>query len=121
MMKQLAGKLHTDAPTMYGNTWGEILDTVKSEPNKVIHSMEDPVAKEPGLKILRGNISPAGAIVRPTAVYEEVMYIKGAAKVYECDQDAYKAIMAGEIVAGDILVIRYEGCKGCLLYTSRCV
>lgn len=53
--------------------------------------MEDPVAKEPGLKILRGNISPAGAIVRPTAVYEEVMYIKGAAKVYECDQDAYKA------------------------------
>lgn len=112
VMKQLAGKLHTDAPTMYGNTWGEILDTVKSEPNKVIHSMEDPVAKEPGLKILRGNISPAGAIVRPTAVYEEVMYIKGAAKVYECDQDAYKAIMAGEIVAGDILVIRYEGCKG---------
>lgn len=55
---------------------------------------------------MRGNISPAGAIVRPTAVYEEVKYIKGAAKVYECDQDAYKAIMAGEIVAGDILVIR---------------
>ena len=88
------------------------INAVKSEPNKVIHSMEDPVAKEPGLKILRGNISPAGAIVRPTAVYEEVKYIKGAAKVYECDQDAYKAIMAGEIVAGDILVIRYEGCKG---------
>ena len=61
---------------------------------------------------MRGNISPAGAIVRPTAVYEEVKYIKGAAKVYECDQDAYRAIMAGEIVAGDILVIRYEGCKG---------
>ena len=85
---------------------------MKSAPNKVIHSLEDPVAKEPGLKIMRGNISPAGAIVRPTAVYEELKYIKGAAKVYECDQDAYKAIMAGEIVAGDILVIRYEGCKG---------
>ena len=113
VMKQLAGKIHTDAPTIYGDTtWGELLDSVKSAPNKVIHSLEDPVAKEPGLKIMRGNISPAGAIVRPTAVYEEVKYIKGAAKVYECDQDAYRAIMAGEIVAGDILVIRYEGCKG---------
>ena len=110
VMKQLAGKIHTDAPTIYGDTtWGELLDSVKSAPNKVIHSLEDPVAKEPGLKIMRGNISPAGAIVRPTA---EVKYIKGAAKVYECDQDAYRAIMAGEIVAGDILVIRYEGCKG---------
>ncbi len=112
VMKQLESKLHTDAPTIYGNTWGELLETVKGESNKVIHSLEDPVAKEPGLKILRGNISPAGAIVRPTAVYEEVKYIKGVAKVYECDQDAYKAIMNGEIVPGDILVIRYEGCKG---------
>ena len=104
VMKQLAGKIHTDAPTIYGDTtWGELLDSVKSAPNKVIHSLEDPVAKEPGLKIMRGNISPAGAIVRPTAVYEEVKYIKGAAKVYECDQDAYKAIMAGEIVAGTFL------------------
>ncbi len=112
IMKQLESKLHTDAPTIYGNTWGEILETVKAETNKVIHSLDNPVAKEPGLKILRGNISPAGAIVRPTAVFEEVMYIKGKAKVFEGDQPAYDAIMAGEIVPGDIIVIRYEGCKG---------
>lgn len=112
VMKMLESKLHTGAPTMYGNTWKDILDTVTAKENKVIHSLENPVAKEPGLKILRGNISPAGAIVRPTAVFEEVKYIKGAAKVFEGDQPAYEAIIAGEIVPGDIIVIRYEGCKG---------
>lgn len=112
VMKMLESKLHTDAPTMYGNTWKELLDSVTAKENKVIHSLENPVAKEPGLKILRGNISPAGAIVRPTAVFEEVKYIKGAAKVFDGDQPAYEAIMSGEIVAGDIIVIRYEGCKG---------
>ena len=60
---------------------------------------------------MRGNISPAGAIVRPTAVYEEVKYIKGAAKVYECDQDAYRAIMAGEIVAGTFLLSAMKAVK----------
>lgn len=112
VMKMLESKLHTDAPTMYGNTWKDILDTVTAKENEVIHSLENPVVKEPGLKILRGNISPAGAIVRPTAVFEEVKYIKGAAKVFEGDQPAYEAIMAGEIIPGDIIVVRYEGCKG---------
>lgn len=112
VMKQLESKIHTDVPTIYGNTWKDILDTVEPQTNEVIHSLEKPVAKEPGLKILRGNISPNGAIVRPTAVFEEVKYIKGKAKVFEGDQPAYDAIMAGEIIPGDIIVIRYEGCKG---------
>lgn len=53
-MKMLESKLHTDAPTMYGNTWKDILETVTAKENKVIHSLENPVAKEPGLKILKG-------------------------------------------------------------------
>lgn len=112
VMKMLEKKLHTDAPTMYGNTWQDILDTVVPRENEVIRSLDNPVAEEPGLKILHGNISPEGAIVRPTAVFEEVKYIKGAAKVFEGDQPAYEAIMSGKIVPGDIIVIRYEGCKG---------
>lgn len=112
VMKMLESRIHTDAPTMYGNTWKDILKTVTAKENEVIHSLDNPVAEEPGLKILRGNISPEGAIVRPTAVFEEVKYIKGAAKVFEGDRPAYEAIMAGEIVPGDIIVIRYEGCKG---------
>ena len=112
VMKMLEGKLHMDAPTMYGNTWADVLEKTDATPNEVIHSLEDPVAKEPGLKILWGNISPKGAIVRPTAVFEEVKYLKGKAKVFEGDREAYEAIMAGKIVPGDIMVIRYEGCKG---------
>lgn len=112
VMKQLESKLYTDVPGMYGNTWKEMLSKVTPQENKVIHSLEQPLFKEPGLKILRGNLSPNGAIVRPTAVYEEVKYLKGKAKVFDGDRPAFEAIQAGEIVPGDIIVIRYEGCKG---------
>lgn len=112
VMKMLESKLYTDVPSMYGNTWADMLSRVKARENKVIHSLEKPLFNEPGLKILRGNLSPNGAIVRPTAVYDEVKYMKGKAKVFEGDRPAFEAIMAGEIVPGDIIVIRYEGCKG---------
>ena len=112
VMKMLESKLYTDVPSMYGNTWADMLSRVKAQENKVIHSLEKPLFNEPGLKILRGNLSPNGAIVRPTAVYDEVKYMKGKAKVFEGDRPAFEAIMAGEIVPGDIIVIRYEGCKG---------
>ena len=112
VMKMLESKLFTDVPSMYGNTWKDMLAKVTPQENKVIHSMERPLFNEPGLKILRGNLSPNGAIVRPTAVYEEVKYMKGKAKVFEGDRAAFEAIQAGDIVPGDIIVIRYEGCKG---------
>ena len=112
VMKQLESKLFTDVPGMYGITWKEMLSKVTPRENQVIHSLEKPLFNEPGLKILRGNLSPNGAIVRPTAVYEEVKYLKGKAKVFDGDRPAFDAIQAGEIVPGDIIVIRYEGCKG---------
>ena len=112
VMKQLESRLFTDAPGMYGVAWKEMLSKVTPQENKVIHSLEKPLFNEPGLKILRGNLSPGGAIVRPTAVYEEVKYMKGKAKVFDGDREAFDAIQAGEIVPGDIIVIRYEGCKG---------
>ena len=112
VMKQLESRLFADAPGMYGVTWKEMLSKVTPQENKVIHSLEKPLFNEPGLKILRGNLSPGGAIVRPTAVYEEVKYMKGKAKVFDGDREAFDAIQAGEIVPGDIIVIRYEGCKG---------
>ena len=112
VMKQLESRLYTDVPGMYGTTWKEMLSKVTARENKVIHSLEKPLFNEPGLKILRGNLSPNGAIVRPTAVYEEVKYLRGKAKVFDGDRPAFEAIQAGEIVPGDIIVIRYEGCKG---------
>ena len=112
VMKQLESRLFTDVPGMYGATWREMLSKVIPQENKVIHSLEKPLFHEPGLKILRGNLSPNGAIVRPTAVYKEVKYMKGKAKVFDGDRAAFEAIQAGGVVPGDILVIRYEGCKG---------
>lgn len=112
VMKMLESRLFTDAPMMNGGTWGEYLSGVKAQPNEVIHTLEKPLFHEPGLKILRGNLSPNGAIVRPTAVPDSVKYMKGKAKVFDGDRSAFEAIEAGEIVPGDIIVIRYEGCKG---------
>ena len=112
VMKMLENKLYTDVRSMYGNTWKDMLAVVKPQENKVIHSLERPLFQEPRLKILRGNLSPNGAIVRPTAVYDEIKHVKGKAKVFEGDRQAFEAIQAGEIVPGDIIVIRYEGCKG---------
>lgn len=112
VMKMLESKLFTDAPMMTGYKWKEYLGKVTAQANEVIHTLEEPLFNEPGLKILRGNLSPNGAIVRPTAVPEEVKYMKGKAKVFETDRDAFDAIEAGGIVPGDIIVIRYEGCKG---------
>ena len=112
VMKMLEGRLFTGAPMMDGGNWGEYLSHVKAQANEVIHSIENPLFQEPGLKILRGNLSPKGAIVRPTAVPEPVKYIRGKAKVFEGDRSAFEAIEAGKIVPGDIIVIRYEGCKG---------
>ena len=112
VLKMLESKLYKDVPMMTGITLGEFLSQLTAKPNEVIHSLEKPLFNEPGLKVLRGNIAPNGAIVRPTGVPKEVKYIKGKAKVFDGDRMAFEAIESGKIVAGDIIVIRYEGCKG---------
>lgn len=112
VLKMLESKLFTDAPMMTGIKLGDFLSKLTAKPNEVIHSLEKPLFNEPGLKVLRGNIAPNGAIVRPTGVPAEVKYIKGKAKVFDGDRPAFEAINSGKIVPGDIIVIRYEGCKG---------
>ena len=112
VLKMLESKLYKDVPMITGITLGEFLSQLTAKPNEVIHSLEKPLFNEPGLKVLRGNIAPNGAIVRPTGVPKEVKYIKGKAKVFDGDRMAFEAIESGKIVAGDIIVIRYEGCKG---------
>ncbi len=112
VMKMLENQIYQEVPCIFGTTWKEILVNVTANENEVIHSLERPVFKEPGLKILKGNLADKGAIVRPTAVYEEVKYMKGKAKVFDGDRAAFDAIWKGDIKPGDILVIRYEGCKG---------
>lgn len=112
VMKKLESKIFGQVPTMTGTTWGELLEKVPDHKSDIVRDLDNPRFNLPGLQILRGNLAPYGAIIRPTGVPENMRVFRGKAKCFDNDTKAYKAIVAGEIVPGDVLVIRYEGCKG---------
>ncbi len=106
------GLLHLDCITVTGKTVGEnIKDCVNKNP-EVIRPIENPYSQTGGIAILRGNLAPDSAVVKRSAVAEEMMVHEGPARVFDCEEDAIKAIKGGEIKAGDVVVIRYEGPKG---------
>ena len=114
VMKELAdaGLLHTDCMTVTGKTVGEnIKDAVNKNP-EVIRPLDNPYSKTGGLAVLKGNLAPDGGVVKRSAVVEEMMVHEGPARVFDCEEDAIAAIKGGKIVAGDVVVIRYEGPKG---------
>ena len=114
VMKELAdiGLLHTDCMTVTGQTIGEnIKDAVNKNP-EVIRPVDNPYSKNGGLAVLKGNLAPDGSVVKRSAVVPEMMVHEGPARVFECEEDAIAAIKGGKIVAGDVVVIRYEGPKG---------
>ncbi len=112
VMKMLESKLYTDVPTMFGTTWKDVLSLVKAESTDIIRSLDKPLFNEPGLKVLYGNLSPNGAIIRPTGVPAEMKTFRGVAKCFDHEMDCFAAIQKDEIKPGDVLIIRYEGCKG---------
>lgn len=79
---------------------------------KVIRSVDQPYSATGGLKVLKGNIAPDGAVVKKSAVVDSMLYTKGSAKVFNSEEDATEAILSKKIQPGDIIVIRYEGPKG---------
>ena len=106
------GLLHTDCITVTGKTVGEnIANCVNRNPD-VIRPVENPYSKTGGLAVLKGNLAPDGSVVKRSAVVPEMMQHSGPARVFECEEDAIAAIKGGKIVAGDVVVIRYEGPKG---------
>lgn len=112
VMKMLESRIFREVPTMTGLTWGKLLESVRVESSDLIRSLDRPLYDLPGLQILRGNLAPEGAIIRPTGVPEEMRVFRGPARCFDNDTRAYEAIVAGEIHPGDVIVIRYEGCKG---------
>lgn len=115
LMKALESKLDLDAPHITGGTWGDFLKTVNPallENNPVIKTPENPLFNKPGLKVLKGNLSTGGAIVRPTGVPDSMMKFTGPARVFDHEMLAYNALINKEIKDGDVIVVRYEGCKG---------
>ena len=114
VMKELSRRELVDpAPlTVTGKTVGENLKDVRVLRPEVIRPLEDPYHAQGGIAILHGNIAPEGGVVKQSAVAPEMLTRKVRARVFESESEAADAILAGRIVAGDVVVIRYEGPKG---------
>ena len=114
VMKELAdaGLLHTDCMTVTGKTVGENIADAENKNPEVIRPLDNPYSKTGGLAVLKGNLAPDGGVVKRSAVCDEMMIHEGPARVFDCEEDAIAAIKGGKIVAGDVVVIRYEGPKG---------
>jgi dihydroxy-acid dehydratase len=101
-----------DSPTVSGVSILKIAGAAEVFDEDVIRPLNKAFHKEGGIAVLKGNLAPDGAVVKQTAVSKNMMKFEGAAKVYDSEEAAMKAILAGEIKSGDVVVIRYEGPKG---------
>ncbi|MFA5983433.1 MAG: dihydroxy-acid dehydratase [Methylococcaceae bacterium] len=114
LMKMLldADLLYGDCLTVTGKTLAENLAEVPPYPNgqDMIHDLNDPIKKDSHLVVLYGNLAPEGAVAKITG--KEGLSFTGTAKVFDAEEAALKSILNGEIVKGDVVVIRYEGPKG---------
>ncbi len=106
------GLLDLDVMTCTGKTMRENIKGCVNKNPEVIRPIENPYMPIGGIAVLKGNIAPDTGIVKRSAVVPEMMVHEGPARVFDCEEDAIKAILGGKIVAGDVVVIRYEGPKG---------
>jgi dihydroxy-acid dehydratase len=115
VMLNLGTLIHGDCLTCTGKTMGENLEShpfALPENPEVIHPLDKPFAATKSLAILRGNLAPHTAITKPGAFAAELQHFKGPAHVFDSEEDANEAILAGQVQAGEVVVIRYEGPKG---------
>ena len=104
--------IHLDCITATGKTQGENIKGKKVKDYSIVRPIEEPYSETAGIAILRGNLAKDGAVVKRSAVAPEMLKHKGAARVYDSEEEAIEAIMGKQIKAGDVIVIRYEGPKG---------
>ncbi len=114
IMKELTKRdlLDLSLITATGKTVGENLENVKNLNPEVVRPLEKPYSETGGIAVLWGNIAKNGCVVKRSAVAPEMMVHEGPARVFDSEDDAIKAIYAGEIKKGDVVIIRYEGPKG---------
>lgn len=106
------GLLYTDLPTVTGKTVKENISGCVNRNPEVIRPIDNPYSETGGIAVLKGNLAPDSGVVKRSAVVPEMMVHEGPARVFDCEEDAIDAIKGGKIVAGDVVVIRYEGPKG---------
>ena len=114
VMKELTKKdlLDTSVMTVTGKTMAENLDNAVNRNPEIIRPIENPYSAQGGIAVLKGNLAKDGCVVKQSAVAPEMMKHEGPARVFDSEEDAIAAIYAQKIVAGDVVVIRYEGPKG---------
>ena len=114
VMKELdrKGLLARDLVTVTGGTIAQSFDKAVNHDTSVIRPIDDPYDVSGGIAVLKGNLAPEGAVVKRSAVAAEMLHHKGPARVFDCEEDAIRAIYEKRIVKGDVVVIRYEGPKG---------
>jgi dihydroxy-acid dehydratase len=106
-----AGLLHANQPTVTGRTIGdEAKEAAETPGQQVLRPLTNPIKTTGGLVILRGNLAPQGCVVKVAG--HSMTHFRGPAKVYDREEDAFVAVKAGHIKAGDVVVIRYEGPSG---------
>lgn len=111
VLKQLGDRIK-DTPTVFGLSTRQLAESMQHVDETVIRSADDPVKREGGIAVLFGNIAPKGAVVKQSGVSAQMMQFEGVARCFDAEEQAMTAIMEGRIVAGDVVVIRYEGPKG---------
>ncbi len=112
LLRELRDMLNLDAMTVTGKPLADIVDAAGPGNRKVIQSLEAPILPEGGIAVLRGNLAPDGAVVKQSAVPAEMYRHQGPARVYESENEIIRALMAGEVEPGDVIVIRFEGPSG---------
>lgn len=104
--------LDLNCMTVTGKTVGENIAGAVNKDPEVIRPVENPYSNTGGIAVLKGNLAPLGCVVKRSAVVAEMLQHEGPARVFDCEEDAIAAIKGGDIIAGDVVVIRYEGPKG---------
>jgi len=112
LLKRLEGFINRDCKTVTGLKIGEIAEKARINDENVIRPLDNPVHKEGGIAVLKGNLAPRGAVVKTSALSERMMRFKGTARVFDSEEEAVSAILGREIGEGEVIVIRYEGPKG---------
>ncbi len=112
VLKSLAPLLDLDCLNVGGLTLAEITESAPVGDPGVIHSLDDPIAQQGGIAVLKGSLAPDGAVVKQGAVSAEMMQFTGTARVFDSENAAMSYLRGGKVVPEDVLIVRYEGPKG---------
>ncbi|MHA1267849.1 MAG: dihydroxy-acid dehydratase [Candidatus Helarchaeota archaeon] len=112
LMHELAPLLNLNTPTVLGGTLKDIINNYKSINQKIIRPFNNPIDKQGGIAILKGNLAPDGAVVKKSGIPKSMLQFEGIARVFDSEDELNESLMKEKISEGDVLVIRYEGPKG---------